>query len=216
MTLVIAVQILWTLIISCNGVNAEMTGLLSRLYRNAAQNNRPLVLVIDRSSQQNLKYPLEANDLLQSSDEKEGGIPAIFLIKNFRSEPQKPKVTGQEYKNKLYKGQYQTKSNLQKYKGNRGKLRVYGSTPSPVLKSLLRFKNEVNCEANNECQQECEENYSGAKLANCENNCDEDFECEPEEEPDDCDPESNDCDENQNPSTRGELLATARPSCTRC
>ncbi|KPJ21572.1 hypothetical protein RR48_00539 [Papilio machaon] len=69
----------------CNEVNTEMTGLLSRLYRNAAQNNRPLVLVIDRSSQQNLKYPLEANDLLQSSDEKEGGTPAIFLIKNFNT-----------------------------------------------------------------------------------------------------------------------------------
>ncbi|KPJ04834.1 hypothetical protein RR46_01772 [Papilio xuthus] len=193
-------------------MNTEITGLLSRLYKSAAQNNRPLVLVIDRSSQ-NQKYPLKANDLLQSSDEKDGGIPAIFLIKNF---PQKPRAPGQEYKNKLIKGQYKTKSNLQKYKGNRGKLRVYGSTPSPVLKSLLRFKNEVNCEANNECQQECEENYSGTQLDNCETNCDEDFECEPEDEPDDCDPESNDCGEDQNPSTRGEILVTSRPSCTRC
>lgn len=104
---------------------------------------------------------------------------------------------------------------MQKYKANRGKIRGYGSTPSPILKSLLRYKNEVNCQANNECQQECADNYSGNQLDSCENNCDDDFECEPDEESDDCNSESDECGD-KNPSTRGEVLVTSRPTCTRC
>ncbi|XP_068630172.1 uncharacterized protein [Battus philenor] len=217
----ISLRIICSIILSaCNVYTEDISGLLSRLYRSAAQNNRPLVLIIDRSGQtERPKHPLIPSDLIQTSDEKGNqDIPAVFLIKSHVPHPQNPKAPYEIAKDRdQLLNRYKHKTRLQKFKGHQGKLRIFGSTPSPVIKTLLRYKNEMNCEANNECQIECKIRFSGKKKDTCENKCEAKFECEPEEEyQDPCENQSDECEDNKNPSTRGVKLVTEKPQCVRC
>ncbi|CAG4996302.1 unnamed protein product [Parnassius apollo] len=198
----------------------ELSGLLSRLYRSALQSNRPLVVIIDKNSlQENPRYPLQPSSLLATSHEKDDEvIPSVYLLQSENSPPQKRGPRKYELTKNRYNRRpiYKHKSHLHRYRSNYGLRAFTNKTPSPVIKTLLRFKNEINCEANDECQDQCKELTNGKNSENCMEKCEEKFECEPESD-NSCDGESEDCgNKSKDTSTRFYGPVTDKPRCLRC
>lgn len=83
-----------------------------------------------------------------------------------------------------------------------------------VIKNLLRSYNDLNCDAKDECANDCNDKFDGKKLDTCENKCDKKFDCDESEKEDPCD--DDECESEEAGSTKGELLVTVTPKCKRC
>ncbi|CAH2061855.1 unnamed protein product, partial [Iphiclides podalirius] len=199
----ISIHIFCSMVLSGTDMAAtqRISSLLSRLFNSATQNNRPLVLIIDRSNlRDEPKYPLKPSNLVDTSLESDEGIPpAVYLLQSQGSGSQKGVLPIHEVGHNLYHGPHSLpKGRLQKQRAIKGQMRVVGTTPSPVLKTLLSF--------------------DGKKRFVCQIKCEENYQCQPEQSADPCESDDDDCgeEEDKNPSTKGERLVTDKPDCVRC
>ncbi|KAG6444083.1 uncharacterized protein LOC115456380 [Manduca sexta] len=197
---------------------AEHSGILSRLYKQAAKQNRPLIIVLDNSAHGKAK---DVKHKTSMEVEKPVPLPFMYMYQPDQHE-KKSQLAKLPISKLLEKEDKAEKSSIKKLPKHHQLKNADDKRylRSPVIKSLLRISNSLRCEAKDECEDKCNNRYTGRQRDECEDECEIKYSCEeseedPCEEKDECE-ESHDSCEQHDISTRGERLITVTPKCKRC
>ncbi|XP_045457289.1 uncharacterized protein LOC123667433 [Melitaea cinxia] len=193
---------------------SDLVNLLSKKY----SGNKPLVVILDSGSlgkyDKNQKYRAVTPE--SSDDEGAWNVPHLLL------QNQKAKLLLGD-KKRTTKSLLQLKTELklkriQRLRDSQDRnINDKNEVRSPIVKQLLRISNRIQCDAKDECQDQCSDRYEGNKADKCNIQCEVKYDCEEEKDP--C--EDNECGDSCGGgdcamSTKGEILVNEEPKCKRC
>ncbi|XP_073965720.1 uncharacterized protein isoform X2 [Choristoneura fumiferana] len=210
------------LVISTCVYSRDTSTLLSRLFKKTTKNASPLILVLDRNSLRPLTYDRTIS-AQESSEEADDSLQYLLEHLVQKSHPKSYSTPHKHLKTKD-RSYRPSQTNYNYNYAKKQDDRERSALRSPIYRSLLSLRNRLQCGARNECEDECSQNYKGAKENKCIIKCEVNFECEEPTTPKNCDTCAIDyeaCDDSTNQcddqgSTKGELEITEKPECTRC